>query len=584
MGNRLSDTWLDELRSRLNIVDVVSEYVPLKQKGANFWGLCPFHNEKTASFSVDPAEQFYYCFGCHKGGNVIHFVMDIERMEFMEAVEMLSQKAGFPMPSGFESGSAPSVNPERKERIYEANKCAAHWFHSLIWQPEGAGALAYLHKRALNDSDIRHFGLGASPSGWTDLRDYMITQGYDEDLLAEAGLVVRKDGRVYDQFRDRVMFPIINASGRVLGFGGRTLGDGKPKYLNTGDTIVFNKRRNLYASNFLRKEHGLRRLILVEGYMDVISLRKEGIPGVVATLGTALTEEQARMMKRIAPEVWVSYDGDEAGQKAIDRALDIFEQNGVTARVLVFPEGMDPDDFIRANGREGFERLAPLHQVDYRIRRAAAKRDMSREDEREQYVIECCGYLQKLKNPVELEKRVRRLSDETGYAVQTLMQQIGTVPAQSLAQERSGSRRMRRSEPQESEAEKSQRTLVALAAARRIPTDAVQAADFDKPLYRGLIEMLKDGLLPAQILGRVPEEQREETVRAFNGFALPEDPQKALECAQDCLLTIRRCRIEQSLTALKEEAKATADPERKSELLKSIMQLTIEQKRLAIDG
>ncbi len=276
-------------------------------------------------------------------------------MDFLDAVKLLAERARLDLP---DSADSPEVDRTLKERVYAANLAGARYFHDVLWTSAGAQVLDYLHRRALDDGDIRRFGLGASTTGWDDLTNELTRQGFEEDVLVRSGLTVRKDQRRFDMFRSRAMFPIIDAQGRVLGFGGRAMGDAQPKYLNTGDSPVFNKRQNLYAMNFVRKERSLDKLILVEGYMDVLALRRAGVPGVVATLGTALTEEQARIMKRYAPETWVAYDGDAPGQKATLRALDILEAAGIPCRALVFPDGMDPDDFIRREGPEGFGRLS----------------------------------------------------------------------------------------------------------------------------------------------------------------------------------------------------------------------------------
>ena len=289
MAGRFTDSWLEELRSRVTIEEVVGEYVRLKQKGKRFWGLCPFHNEKTPSFSVDSESQLYYCFGCHKGGTVFNFVMDMERMEFPDAVRQLAERAHMELPDDL-SASGSGVSTVDREKIYEANVAAARYFHALLWAEEGAAALKYLYARGLTDSDIRKFGLGASPSGWEDGTKALLDMGFSRETLVQAGLTVLKDGRSYDMFRSRAIFPIIGAQGKVLGFGGRAMGDAQPKYLNTPDTPVFNKRNNLYALNFAKSERQAGRLVLVEGYMDTVSLRKYGVQGVVATLGTALTE------------------------------------------------------------------------------------------------------------------------------------------------------------------------------------------------------------------------------------------------------------------------------------------------------
>ena len=322
---RFPQAWLDELRERSDIVSVVSRYVHLTPKGGRYWGLCPFHGEKTASFSVNPQRQMYYCFGCHAGGSAITFVMEIEHLEFADAVKLLAEQNHMELPEMI-AGREDAASRSEKERLYEANRQCARFFHSELWKKENAQILSYLYGRGLDDQTIRMFGLGSTPARSDGATQAMRALGFTDDELVRAGISVRRDGRVYDMFRQRAIFPIIDAQGRVLGFGGRALGDIKPKYLNTGDTPVFNKRLGVFAANLLKKQRGLKRVILVEGYMDVIALTQAGVPGVCATLGTALTIEQARMLKRYAPEIWVSYDGDAAGQKAILRALEIFDE------------------------------------------------------------------------------------------------------------------------------------------------------------------------------------------------------------------------------------------------------------------
>ena len=273
--------WLDELRNRVSLEEVVSEYVPLKQKGRRYWGCCPFHNEKTPSFSVDTEAQMYYCFGCHKGGTVINFVMDMERMPFMDAVRLLAERAHMEVPVSGRGERRDGVSRDERDRMYDANRQAARYFHTLLWTDEGAEALNYLYGRGLNDKDIRRFGLGASPKGWDGLYRHLTEQGFEPELLEKVGLIVRRDGRAFDMFRGRAIFPIIDARGRVLGFGGRAMGDAQPKYLNTAETPIFNKRNGLYALNMAAKERSVGHLVLVEGYMDTVSLRKHGVQGVV---------------------------------------------------------------------------------------------------------------------------------------------------------------------------------------------------------------------------------------------------------------------------------------------------------------
>ena len=563
MSGRLSDAWLEELRSRVSLEEVVSEYVPLKQKGRRFWGCCPFHNEKTPSFSVDSESQLYYCFGCHKGGTVINFVMDMERMEFMDAVRLLADRAHMELPErSFQPGQERTSRDER-ERMYEANRETARFFHSLLWTDEGSQALNYLYGRGLNDSDIRRFGLGASPKGWDGLLHHLEEQGYEPGLLEKAGLVVRRDNRVYDMFRDRVMFPIINAQGRVLGFGGRAMGDAQPKYLNTAETPIFNKRMGLYALNFAQKERSIGRLVLVEGYMDTVSLRKHGVQGVVATLGTALTEDQARLMKRYAPEVWISYDGDAAGQKAALRALDIFDAQGVPAKVIDYPDGMDPDDFIKARGLSGFESLPRHDSTSYRMLRARDGIDVSTQDGMTQYALRCCEILKKVKSPIEMENHLRRLVNETGYDREILLRQIGAV-SQTPAREP-----VRRSGPARQAptgVDKAERELISMLAAGLLPREMLKREDFSDPVRQDLAECLLAGKsVNAYIDNLTDDNVREQVMQALNYSPLPEDRERALEEAEGCLRTIQRKRNSQSSQQIKEQINA-ATPEQKAEM------------------
>ena len=558
MSGRLSDAWLDELRSRTSLEEIVSEYVPLKQKGRRLWGCCPFHNEKTPSFSVDTQSQLYYCFGCHKGGTVIHFVMEMERMEFMDAVKLLAERAHMELPDRV-SESKPGMSAEERERIYEANTLAARFFHSLPWTEEGAEPLNYLYKRGLSDSDIRRFGLGASPRGWDGLSRYLAEKGFSDALLEKAGLVVRRDGKVYDMFRGRVIFPIINAQGRVVGFGGRAMGDAQPKYLNTSETPVFNKRQGLYALNMAKKERNLGRLVLVEGYMDTVSLRKNGVQGVVATLGTALTEEQARLIKRYAPEVWISYDGDAAGQKAALRALDIFDAQDMRAKVIDYSSGMDPDDFVKANGQAGFDALPKYDATQYRMLRARDGLDLSAQEGMTQYAMRCCEILRRVKSPIEMENHLRRLINETGYDRQTLLGQIGAV---RLPQTRERTPRLARDERAD-DLTLAERALLTMLAGGRILPGMVREEDFSEGLMRQMARGLLAGTPASALVAGIEDAQaREDAVRALNYEPLPEEREEAVQMAETCLKTIRKNRLAARAKEIQEEIK-NADPDRK---------------------
>ena len=351
---RFPDAWMGELLSKADLVSLVSAYVPLKPKGGRMWGCCPFHNEKTPSFSVVPDKQFYYCFGCHEGGGAVQFVMEMEKLSYVDAVKWLAQRVGMELPEEVDDAS---LRHERavKERVYAANKEAAHYFYDTLMGEQGKQAQAYLARRGLDARVVKRFGLGYAPEGWENLTRYLLAKDFTREELIRAGLAVKgkKDGECYDAFRNRVIFPIIDTNGRVLGFGARTMGDDTPKYINTGDTPVYNKRRHVYGLNLLKRKK-LADVIMVEGYMDVIRLVKAGVENTVAGLGTAMTQEQARLLKRYVPTVYLCYDGDSAGQNAALRGLDILAKEDLDVRVIVIPGAQDPDDYVRDHGAEAF--------------------------------------------------------------------------------------------------------------------------------------------------------------------------------------------------------------------------------------
>ena len=560
--------WLDELRERSDIVQVVSKYVHLTPKGGRYWGLCPFHGEKTASFSVNPQRQMYYCFGCHAGGSAINFVMEMEHLEFKDAVALLAEQAHMELPQ-MVGGREDAASKSEKERIYEANKQCARFFHSQLWKQENAQILGYLYNRGLDDATIRMFGLGATPPRGDGATQAMRALGFTDDELVRAGISVRRDGRVYDMFRQRAIFPIIDAQGRVLGFGGRALGDIKPKYLNTGDTPVFNKRLGVFAANLLKKQRGLKRVILVEGYMDVIALTQAGLPGVCATLGTALTIEQARLLKRYAPEIWVSYDGDAAGQKAIMRALEIFDQENIRARVLAFPGGMDPDEYIREYGLEGLEQLQPLDATTYRMKHEMQNYDLSSQEGRTQYAIACAKYLAKVKEPVELENYVNQLMISTGFAREVLLAQIGRTEMIAKEQRPAYSNVARPLEENndgvDTETAAAEKQLLLLLAERQIEPGTVTAEDFISPERKALAEKLIAGMSPGAIL----ENMSDENARARAASILQRDSGAGMDgqlrMAGDCLRILHKKRIEEEIDALRRQiAEQTGEDKRKT--------------------
>lgn len=406
------ENFINELTERNDIVDVVSSYVRLSKKsGANLFGLCPFHSEKTPSFSVSPDKQIYHCFGCGKGGGVINFVMEIENLSFPEAVEFLAKRAGLPMPE--ETNDRES---RRRSRMLALNKAAARFFYEQLNTPSGQAACDYMRKRRLSPATARNFGLGFAPDTWSSLTEAMKSQGFTEQELAEAGLVRRgKSGGVYDTFRNRLMFPVIDVRGNVIGFSGRILGDGEPKYMNSPETLVFNKSRNLFALN-LAKKSKCGYIILSEGNIDVASLHQAGFDSAVASLGTSLTPEQARLISRYTDQVIIAYDNDTAGIKASQRAISILEKLDLKVKVLRLEGAKDPDEFIKLKGPEAFRKLleGSENQIDYRLRAVTDKYDLNSDEEKVAFLKEATDLVARLPGAVERQVYSMRVAAMAG--------------------------------------------------------------------------------------------------------------------------------------------------------------------------
>ena len=427
MAGFFAEEFLTDVLARNDIVDVIGEYVQLKRKGQSHWGLCPFHGEKTPSFSVTQDKQFYYCFGCHAGGNAFQFIQNIEKCDFGEAVELLAGRAGLQMPEKQNEANS-REKEELRTVLYEIGRAAARFYHDKLYSREGLKALEYLQNRGLTERIIKRFGLGYAPDNRDEAIRFLEAQGFSREHLKTFAVAGEKEGRWYDYFRNRVMYPIIDRRGRIIGFGGRVMDDSQPKYLNSPETPVFNKRLNLFGLNLVQQIRNIERLIIVEGYMDVISMHQAGLPYTVASLGTALTEEQARLMRRYAEEVFIAYDGDSAGQKATLRSLDILKDAGLTVKVIAFPDGLDPDDYAKRFGLTGIEELmdkaSPL--IDYKLKTIAAECDLGSEEGRRRYVSQSCReVLSKITSPVELDIYVKRLSRESGVSEMAIYEESG---------------------------------------------------------------------------------------------------------------------------------------------------------------
>ncbi len=434
--------FLDELIDRSDIVDVVSSYVALSRKGGNYFGLCPFHNEKTGSFSVAPDKQIYYCFGCHHGGGVIHFIMEIENLDFPDAVRFLAKRANMDVPednTGLEES-------RRRQRVLAVNRDAARWFYSNLSRPEGAAVAAYLEKRKISRKTAMDFGLGASPDSWDALLTAMGEKGYTKADLLAAGLAVsNQKGRIYDKFRNRLMFPVIDVKGDVVAFGGRVLDKSEPKYMNTTETMVYSKRRNLYGIN-LAKKTKRPNFILCEGNIDVITLHQAGFDNAVASMGTALTTEQTKILSRYTKELVLCFDNDTAGQLATQKNIEMLKDSEFTVRVLQLPRRLvdgeyvkqDVDDFIKFQGAAAFEAIlsGSAKQLDYRMEAVAAKYDLSDPDQKIAYGSEVSALIASLSNAVEREVYAGRAAETAGISRTALLTEVERARRKKQGQER----------------------------------------------------------------------------------------------------------------------------------------------------
>lgn len=426
-------SFIDELVARNPIEDVVGQYVNLKRSGGNLFGLCPFHGEKTASFSVAPDKGIYYCFGCHKGGGAINFMMEIEGLNYPDAVRKLAQRAGMEVPEDEQYQS----RYRQQERLWALMKEAGRFYHAQLYAPIGANGLSYAQSRGLSKGILTRFGVGYAPDSWNALVDAMKKKGYTDQELIAADLVGEKNGRIYDRFRNRLMFPIIDVRGNVIGFGGRVLDDSKPKYLNTSETLIFNKRKNLFGMNFAKKTK-LGYMILVEGNVDVITLHQYGFDNAVASLGTSLTEEHATLLSRYTEQVVLTYDSDEAGQRAAQRAIPMLEKVGIQVKVLQMKDAKDPDEFLRKFGADKFKLLLEdsSNRVEYQLKAIAQKYDLRVDDERIKFIHEAAELISTLGSAVQREIYGHRVADAGKISYDSMKLEIDKAFKRRIAREK----------------------------------------------------------------------------------------------------------------------------------------------------
>ena len=430
----INDNVLDEIRDRADIVDLIGEYVDLKRSGSNYMGLCPFHSEKTPSFSVSPSKSIFKCFGCGVGGDVITFIMKRENLNFPEAVEFLAEKYNVRL-SEYKDENKEAR--DKRNRLYDINREAAmHFLNNLSSSPK---AQKYLRERGLSDKAIRAYGLGYSKDSWTDLYDHLTKLGYKEEELLNLNLISKsKNGNYIDRFRDRVMFPIINRNNKVIAFGARGFGDAKPKYLNSRETPIFHKGSNLFNMNIISRESSRQRIILVEGYMDVISLYNSGINYSVASLGTSLTEDQAAIIKKMAKDIYICYDSDKAGINATSRAIDIFLSKSCKPKIIELEGGLDPDDFIKKYGMEGFENKikSAISYIDFKIKILRENFNLEEAEGLSNFTLESAKILSSIKNPIERDIFVKEFSKKYNISYKAIENYINYLNRNKIKNEK----------------------------------------------------------------------------------------------------------------------------------------------------
>ncbi len=564
-----SEKILEEVRAGNDIVDVISGYVRLQKKGGRYWGLCPFHNEKSPSFSVNGDMQVYHCFGCGAGGNVYTFVMNYENYTFPEAVRMLAQRAGVALPQEEDSPEARSRD-NRRARLLEVNKAAAKFFYYQLRSPHGEIGYRYLKKRALSDETMHKFGLGFAGKNGAHLVQYLREKGFEDDLIQEAGLAAHSEKYgLNSQFWNRVMYPIQDINNRVIGFGGRVMGEGEPKYLNSPETPVFDKRRNLYGLNYARKARS-GNIILCEGYMDVISMHQAGFTQAVASLGTAFTPEQAALLKRYTETVLLAYDSDGAGVKAALRAIGILRDAGLTGKIINMQPYKDPDEFMKSLGKESFEER--IRQAEnsffFEVRILQGQFDMDDPEEKTRFHREIAKKLCEFSEEVERDNYLQAVAEKYYIGIENLRRLVvryaaGTGAAKPLERPKSG---IRRRDPEEN-AKRSQRLLITWLCAQPVLYGRIRKyispEDFTVELYRRVAERLFPELEagrvnPAGIISMFEDgEEQKEAAELFSAL-LPEldTAQEKEKAFHEILLSVKRNSYQYHLSQMGAEVSA----------------------------
>ena len=542
-----SDELIEEVRSRNDIVDVIGGYVRLQKKGSTYFGLCPFHNEKTGSFSVSPGKQMYYCFGCGAGGNVFTFLMQYENFTFGEAMQQLADRVGIELPQQ-EMTSAQKREADKRARLLEINKEAAMYFYRLLRSPRGQNAYQYFKKRELSDETMQRFGLGYSDQYSDDLYRYLRSKGYDDQILKETGLVTIDEVRGgHDKFWNRAMFPIMDVHNRVIGFGGRVMGDGEPKYLNSPETKIFDKSRNLYGLNIARSTRK-NQLLLCEGYMDVIALHQAGFDNAVASLGTALTSGHANLLKRYTKEVYLTYDSDGAGVKAALRAIPILKEVGIVTKVINMRPYKDPDEFIKALGAEEYQKRIDEAETSFlfEIRIMESQHDMNDPESKTAFYNEVAKKLLGFSEELERNNYIEAVADKYQIGFDNLRKLVNQLAMKDgLAREHTPLKTgIHENKKKEDGMKQSQKLLLTwLIEDPRLfgkVEKLITADDFTEELYHRVAQELfaqydrDKNVNPAQIISLFQEEEEQKEVAGLFNARIHEvetknDMEKALK-------------------------------------------------------
>ncbi len=556
-----SDDIVEEVRSRTDIVDVISQYVKLHKRGSNYVGLCPFHNEKTGSFTVSAGKQMYYCFGCGAGGNVITFLMNYENATFPEVLQELAGRAGVELPV-VEPTREAKQQADKRSRLLEVQKAAAKYYYALLRSPRGRQAYDYFHKRELSDETMRRFGLGYSDKYSDDLYRYLKSKGYEDGLLRESGLVTFDEKRGgHDKFWNRAMFPIMDMRGKVIGFGGRVMGEGEPKYLNSPETPIFDKSRNLYALHLARMTKKPQ-MLLCEGYMDVIALHQAGFDNAVASLGTAFTTGHASLLKRYTKEVYLTFDSDGAGIKAALRAIPILKEVGLTAKVIHMEPYKDPDEFIKALGAEEFQKRidAAENSFFFELRILEQNYDMADPESKTAFHNELARRLLGFQEELERENYITAVAEHYHISYEQLRRLVNTLGARGYGkgmeprpqQPRSGMNHKNKPENANLQAQKLLLTWLSdRPELYESIKDEIRPEDFSEPLYRKaaqlLYEQYENGTPnPAQIISHFSDDEEQSRVAGLFHARLPElgSAQEQEKALRDVIGRIRRESLE----------------------------------------